>query len=466
MRTGGQQEVKFQPPPKRGLFHNEGRNLATYVASAKEIATYMLRVGEAQITLDNKQYTVSFRPWMTEQELWEWREVARYKFFWIRCQLVTVAALVPLLGAVEDAFGKVVRVLSAYKDQSSPDLVNIRFDLESAARLRYKRYLVVDLGNDGQHFHSEDDPDCPKRKETSYADKVKGKDSNQAGKVKDREKGKTKTPSPAGEKAKDGEKEKSPPKNPTNGKNPLPPEPEHEEGNGKGNGNERVDIPKKDQGNMTTVSEEGEKDQNMRNSGGQPVVPEQDSHMDVKGVGREMKGLTEEEKGKSEEEAWDGMDEDKWAGGEKRKKEEEEPEEELEDLVEKLQREDSTEDEEDEVDTGKDEMEEEKDDSGVDKALQWEHSFSLSEDEEDVEEEEVEGVMIRLMVMTDGPNPVNVYDNATYGMSTPGKDLEGVTTSRQLPGISSPEEEFADCREVISTSDREESADRMPGKIG
>ncbi|GBG92887.1 hypothetical protein CBR_g57645 [Chara braunii] len=63
----------------------------------------------------------------------------------------------------------------------------IRFDLESAARLKYKRYLVVDLGRLGyveievvcantpwcpvcrQHFHSEDDPDCPSKNKKSYA---------------------------------------------------------------------------------------------------------------------------------------------------------------------------------------------------------------------------------------------------------------------------------------------------------
>ncbi|GBG62320.1 hypothetical protein CBR_g29928 [Chara braunii] len=177
--------------PKRGVFHNEGFNLVTYVASAKEIAMWLLRKKEDKIVLDGKTYTMTFRPWMSEDELFEWREAMRYKFFWVRCKYVPVAALPYLATAVQSAFGKILKKFETYADPIAPELVNVRFDLEPAARVRYRPYLIIDMKKGGfveievvhaqtpwckvcrQNFHHEDDDCCPARQQGNLQEKGK-----------------------------------------------------------------------------------------------------------------------------------------------------------------------------------------------------------------------------------------------------------------------------------------------------
>ncbi|GBG62155.1 hypothetical protein CBR_g29354 [Chara braunii] len=269
-----------------------------------------------------------------------------------------------------------------------------------------------------QHFHYEDDPDCPKRKGASYADKVKGK-----GRGKDPEP----APGPGVEKVKEGEDP------------PFPTSEKGKEGEGEGTG--KKDMEKEKQ--SSNLKE--------RSTGAEG------SHMEIDEAGKEKAGNENGVKGNEGEDTRDDMEEDKWAGREKRKREEEE------DQVEKPHEKDGAGEEDDEEE--EEEGEEDSLDGGYntlsdEKDLQEDDSFSWSEGEGEREEEE-EGAMIDLMAMTDVPSPSKMYDNVAYGMVTPAKELGGSSASRQINGISSPEEEFADCREASLSSDKEESKDQL-----
>ncbi|GBG84260.1 hypothetical protein CBR_g38231 [Chara braunii] len=189
-------------PPKRGVFKHEGRNLVTYIASSQEIATWMLRKGQEIINLDKKKYSLSFMPWMTENQLFEWNEATSYPFFWIRLLQVPISMLPHLRGVVSKAFGAILRVTPAFSDPVSPDLWTIRFDLTPSARLNYKRMLVVDLGEYGyveievvcadtpwcslckRFFHTDSDNDCSRsRKYKNAVVKEKGAGKEKEGSV-------------------------------------------------------------------------------------------------------------------------------------------------------------------------------------------------------------------------------------------------------------------------------------------
>ncbi|GBG83111.1 hypothetical protein CBR_g36729 [Chara braunii] len=292
---------------------------------------------------------------------------------------------------------------------SSPDLINIQFDLESAARLKYKRYLVIDLGKDGyvelesvcattpwcpncrQHFHSEDDPDCPKKKGISYADNDKGK-------------GKQPDPRPGanvdGSRKKDGQGDKySPSKERNSSAVPL----------------------KTPVGEKQTKRDDKEDEKVERSSeekGGRTDRPsDSEGHrMDV-----------DEKGGEEDEEKSRAMEEDTMKIREKRKREEEETNSKGTSDVE-----DEVEEEEEERVEGKGEREEDEDFSSGD-------SPSLS----DENEEEEEGAKIGLMARAGGSDPSMVYDNAAYDEETPLKVPDEF--SKPQNDAFSSEDCFSDC---------------------
>ncbi|GBG68011.1 hypothetical protein CBR_g1131 [Chara braunii] len=87
-----------------------------------------------------------------------------------------------LENAVEDAFGQILKSYPAFNEPNSPELLNIRFDLVSLARLCFKPWLCVDFAEHGyvelevigadtpwcatcrQFYHFAGDPACPKNK--------------------------------------------------------------------------------------------------------------------------------------------------------------------------------------------------------------------------------------------------------------------------------------------------------------
>ncbi|GBG65949.1 hypothetical protein CBR_g54241 [Chara braunii] len=109
----------------------------------------------------------------------------RFNYFWIKCLHIPVSVLPQIECAVEDAFGRNLKVYPAFNDPNSPELLNIRFDLVASARLRFKPWLCVDLAEYGyleleiigadtpwcsacrQFYHFVGDPSCPKNKNRS-----------------------------------------------------------------------------------------------------------------------------------------------------------------------------------------------------------------------------------------------------------------------------------------------------------
>ncbi|GBG78558.1 hypothetical protein CBR_g27782 [Chara braunii] len=173
--------------------------LITYVASAKQIASWMLMKKESKVTLDNETHTVYFRPWMSEHQLLIWRDLINRDFFWIRCLDVPVSAMGLLKGAVEDAFGSIIRDYAPFKFPVTPDLRDLRFDLALPAKARYKQRLIVDLWEFGsmdiqvacsdtpwcaacrRYFHKSDD-NCPKKKKEPRKDQKADEEKSDKGK--------------------------------------------------------------------------------------------------------------------------------------------------------------------------------------------------------------------------------------------------------------------------------------------
>ncbi|GBG64733.1 hypothetical protein CBR_g46279 [Chara braunii] len=117
---------------------------------------------------------------MNENQLYEWNKAMSYKYYWIRVLHVPISVLPHLKGAAKKAFGSVLSSSVAFADPVAPDLWTICFDMALAARLKYKRHLVVDMGDYGfvelevactdspwcckcrRFFHSDSDPSCPR----------------------------------------------------------------------------------------------------------------------------------------------------------------------------------------------------------------------------------------------------------------------------------------------------------------
>ncbi|GBG60706.1 hypothetical protein CBR_g12443 [Chara braunii] len=167
-----------------------------------------------------------------------------------------------LKGAIEDAFGPILRVCAAYKDRLSPDLRDIRFDFQPSAKLRYKKRLIINLRDLGQmeidvtcattpwcsvcrrHFHKDTDDCCPaKKKKSSSQEKeaVKQGDGNEGDREEGKGKGKGKSKDGKGDKVegdegeegkgKEGNGEREKEKGRKKGKEVTP---EKDDGNGKG----------------------------------------------------------------------------------------------------------------------------------------------------------------------------------------------------------------------------------------
>ncbi|GBG77447.1 hypothetical protein CBR_g23896 [Chara braunii] len=171
----------------------------------------------------------------------------RFNYFWIKCLQVPVSAMPQLENVVEDAFGQILKSYPAFKEPNSPELLNIRFDLVSSARLRFKPWLCVDLAEHGyvelevigadtpwcasckQFYHFAGDPSCPKNKNRNS----KGQEGQNVGR-KGPSGGKSGQDEGSGggrDKEKGEEREKEPEKRPEK-------EHESEGGDGKSEGNE------------------------------------------------------------------------------------------------------------------------------------------------------------------------------------------------------------------------------------
>ncbi|GBG77343.1 hypothetical protein CBR_g23675 [Chara braunii] len=123
----------------------------------------------------------------------------------------SISVIGVLKGAVEDVYGPVIKEYPAYKKPLDPSLRNVRFDLNPTAKLKYKKYLEIDLRRFGRvkmevigvempwcsncrcHFHKETDDTCPIKKQKM------GEENKEEPKGKDEEKGKEKDMSGKGE---------------------------------------------------------------------------------------------------------------------------------------------------------------------------------------------------------------------------------------------------------------------------
>ncbi|GBG64326.1 hypothetical protein CBR_g41527 [Chara braunii] len=136
---------------KRGRYQNEGKNLATYVASTSEIAEWLRQEHSVEIELNGKSYGVSFLPWMDLAEMKFYKTTGKPKIFWIRCVHVPLQLMAPLQIAVELIFGKVVKRHPFEEYEDEPELGTVRFDLEPMAELRVKSRLIVGIPRKGEY---------------------------------------------------------------------------------------------------------------------------------------------------------------------------------------------------------------------------------------------------------------------------------------------------------------------------
>ncbi|GBG89751.1 hypothetical protein CBR_g49603 [Chara braunii] len=163
---------------------------------------------------------------MTEQEIYEWNESLKYKYFWVRVLHVPISVLPHVKGAVYKAFGKILKTAPVFGDPIAPDLWTIRFDLVPSARVNYKQNMIIELGNDGyvdlevagadslwckncrSYFHDESDPNCAAnvRMGTAVSQKDTYKDAVLQEKDKGKDEGKAKVGEREKEEREDGEK--------------------------------------------------------------------------------------------------------------------------------------------------------------------------------------------------------------------------------------------------------------------
>ncbi|GBG74132.1 hypothetical protein CBR_g17843 [Chara braunii] len=136
---------------KRGRYQNEGKNLATYVASTKEIADWLRQEGGVALELKGKSYDIWFIPWMDLAEMKFLKSTGKPKIFWIRCLNVPLQLMAALHIAVEQNFGKVVKLHPFEEFSDEPEPGNVRFDLDPLAELRVKRKIIVGIPKKGEY---------------------------------------------------------------------------------------------------------------------------------------------------------------------------------------------------------------------------------------------------------------------------------------------------------------------------
>ncbi|GBG68192.1 hypothetical protein CBR_g2744 [Chara braunii] len=133
----------FPMETRRGRVKVEGPNALSYVAKSREVATYMIDEGGAEITLRNVTYKIPFKPWMTRAEFRYLRRAEDERTFWVIAVQVPLDDMPFIYSQVERAIDTILYAHPLDADPERPALVNARFDLDPDARGNMKDKLWI-----------------------------------------------------------------------------------------------------------------------------------------------------------------------------------------------------------------------------------------------------------------------------------------------------------------------------------
>ncbi|GBG86843.1 hypothetical protein CBR_g42126 [Chara braunii] len=123
-------EGRFDSTITRGRVCIESSNVLSYVAKDWKVVEWMLEEQEARVSLRGRWHSIIFKPWMTKVEIQEAKNEADRNYFWIRILDVPLDAFCYLESSVEQAIGTVQKVYPSEKDARTPQLINVRMDID------------------------------------------------------------------------------------------------------------------------------------------------------------------------------------------------------------------------------------------------------------------------------------------------------------------------------------------------
>ncbi|GBG60741.1 hypothetical protein CBR_g12479 [Chara braunii] len=126
---------------RRGRVKVESPNVVSYVAKSEAVANWMILKGRDEITIGSTQYVFEFKPWLTKAQLRAQRQEEDKSTFWV---VVPLDAFFYLEAQVAQAIGPVIRVHPAEQDRLKPAIINIKFEIDPAARANMRDKIWVD----------------------------------------------------------------------------------------------------------------------------------------------------------------------------------------------------------------------------------------------------------------------------------------------------------------------------------
>ncbi|GBG81843.1 hypothetical protein CBR_g34025 [Chara braunii] len=137
-------EARFDPTVTRGRVCIESSNVLSYVAKDRRVVEWMLEEKEVRVSLRGRWHRISFKPWMTKIEIQEAKWEAAIDYFWIRILDVPIDTYCYLEAAVEQSIGQ-MKVYASERDARTPQLINVRIDIDVAHLPRFKETISFAL---------------------------------------------------------------------------------------------------------------------------------------------------------------------------------------------------------------------------------------------------------------------------------------------------------------------------------
>ncbi|GBG74394.1 hypothetical protein CBR_g18805 [Chara braunii] len=128
---------------KRGRIKVESPNAVSYIPRSQAITDWMLGKRSDFIDLSNTTYRTEFKPWMTRAEVPDWRRTVDENTFWVVAVGIQLDEMAFIYMHIERAIGKIIKHHQPKADETDPKLVNLRFDLDPAAKANMKDKIWV-----------------------------------------------------------------------------------------------------------------------------------------------------------------------------------------------------------------------------------------------------------------------------------------------------------------------------------
>ncbi|GBG75438.1 hypothetical protein CBR_g20068 [Chara braunii] len=148
---------------RRGRVKMESPNVVSYVAKSNIIAMWLVNKEHNELILGSTTYKLEFKPWMTKAQLKEQRREEYQLTFWVIVVQVPLDAMLFVDAHIQKAIGPIVRRHPTEPDRLKPSLVNIKFDVDPAARANMKDVIWVETFEGDQlevKLASSDTPRC------------------------------------------------------------------------------------------------------------------------------------------------------------------------------------------------------------------------------------------------------------------------------------------------------------------